>query len=146
MYMLLLTILVLDGLFLGVVILLQSGKGGGLAAMGGGAAATDILGGRQASAVLTRATWTAGTIFMVLAFILSIMSSRSTQPESILLQETAAPTTAPEPLIPGAGDAGAAPPGVTVPGVTPEAGTPDAEPAPSGGDPDADGGAGEPQG
>jgi preprotein translocase subunit SecG len=146
MYMILLTILVLDGLFLGVVILLQSGKGGGLAAMGGGAAATDILGGRQASAVLTRATWTAGTIFMVLAFILSILSSRSTQPESLLLQETTAPTTAPEPLIPGTGDAGVEAPEITVPGVTPEAAMPDAEPAPTGGDPEADGGAGGPQG
>lgn len=145
MYMLLLTILVLDGLFLGVVILLQSGKGGGLAAMGGGAAATDILGGRQASAVLTRATWTAGTIFMVLAFVLSILSSRTTQPESILLQETTAPTTAPEPLLPGSDAAGAVPPGVTVPGVTPDAAAPEATPAPSGADAEANDGAGEPQ-
>ena len=38
MYAFLLTLLVLDGLFMGVVILLQSGKGGGLAAMGGGEA------------------------------------------------------------------------------------------------------------
>jgi len=71
MYGFLLAILVLDGLFLGVVILLQSGKGGGLAAMGGGAAATDgILGGRQATTVLTRATWIAGGTFMVLALVL----------------------------------------------------------------------------
>jgi preprotein translocase subunit SecG len=105
MYILLLTILVLDGLFLGVVILLQSGKGGGLAAMGGGAAATDILGGRQATTVLTRATWTAGTIFMVLAFVLSIMSSRATQPDSILQQDTNAPAVAPEPLLPPTGGA-----------------------------------------
>ena len=35
MYGLLLAILVLDGFFLAVVILLQAGKGGGLAAMGG---------------------------------------------------------------------------------------------------------------
>ena len=41
MYNLLLAILVLDGFFLGVVILLQSGKGGGLAAMGGGVSATE---------------------------------------------------------------------------------------------------------
>ena len=66
MYNLLLAIRVLDGFFLGVVILLQSGKGGGLAAMGGGVSATEgILAGRQATTVLTRATWTAGGIFMV---------------------------------------------------------------------------------
>ncbi|MYI67150.1 MAG: preprotein translocase subunit SecG, partial [Gemmatimonadetes bacterium] len=44
MYGFLLALLVLDGILLGVVILLQAGKGGGLAAMGGGAAATDVLG------------------------------------------------------------------------------------------------------
>ncbi|MBT8336788.1 MAG: preprotein translocase subunit SecG, partial [Gemmatimonadetes bacterium] len=65
MYGFLLAVLILDAIFLSVVILLQAGKGGGLAAMGGGAAATDgILGGRQATTVLTRATWTSGTVFM----------------------------------------------------------------------------------
>lgn len=107
MYGLLLAILVLDGLFLSVVILLQSGKGGGLAAMGGGAAATEgILGGRQATTVLTRATWISGTLFMVLALVLAIMSSRARQPESILQQDQAPATqTAPEPVLPGAGGA-----------------------------------------
>jgi preprotein translocase subunit SecG len=105
MYNFLLAILVLDGLFLGVVILLQSGKGGGLAAMGGGAAATEgILGGRQATTVLTRATWIAGGSFMVLALVLSILSSRAQQPQSILLDgmEQAAP--APAPILPGLTD------------------------------------------
>lgn len=104
MYGFLLTILVLDGIFLCVVILLQSGKGGGLAAMGGSPAMTEgILGGRQATTMLTRATWTAGTVFMVLSLVLSIMSSRSRQPDSILRQEfqqqQGAP--APEPVLPG---------------------------------------------
>ncbi len=92
MYGLLLAVLVLDGIFLGVVVLLQSGKGGGLAAMGGGAAATDgILGGRQATTMLTRATWTAGSVFMALSLVLSIMSSRAQLPQSILRQD-AVPT------------------------------------------------------
>jgi preprotein translocase subunit SecG len=113
MYGFLLALLVLDGLLLGVVILLQSGKGGGLAAMGGGAAATEgILGGRQATTMLTRTTWTAGTIFMVLALVLSIMSSRAQQPTSILRQEQspAASQVAPEPVLPGVseGEAGEA--------------------------------------
>ena len=101
MYYFLLAVLVLDGLFLGVVILLQSGKGGGLAAMGGGASATDgILAGRQATTVLTRATWISATIFMSLALVLSILSSRATQPQSILLdQMQSAP--APAPILPG---------------------------------------------
>ena len=109
MYGLLLTLLILDGLFLSVVILLQSGKGGGLAAMGGGAAATEgVLGGRQATTVLTRATWIAGTAFMVLALILSIMSSRAQQPTSILESDMAPATTQPTPVLPG-GDVEPAP-------------------------------------
>jgi len=104
MYGFLLALLVLDGLFMGVVILLQSGKGGGLAAVGGGAAMTEgILGGRQATTVLTRATWTSGAIFMALALILSIMSSRATLPESVIQVQTPASSVAPEPVLPGLG-------------------------------------------
>ena len=87
-YGFLLAVLILDSIFLGVVVLLQSGKGGGLAAMGGGAAATDgILGGRQATTMLTRATWTTGSVFMLLSLVLSIMSSRTQVAQSILRQD-----------------------------------------------------------
>jgi preprotein translocase subunit SecG len=127
MYGLLLALLVLDGFFLGVVILLQAGKGGGLAAMGGGTSATDgILAGRQATTVLTRATWGGGTAFMVLALVLSIMSSRAQAPQSILEQDfqQTAPAAAPEPVLPGLG--GEAPTTSPVPeGVAPEGTAPD---------------------
>ena len=100
MYGFLLFLLVLDGLILGVVILLQAGKGGGLAAMGGGASPTEgILAGRQAASVLTRTTWTTGTLFMVLALVLSIMSSRATAPSSILRESQQ--QVAPTPVLPG---------------------------------------------
>lgn len=120
MYGFLLAVLILDGLFLGVVILLQSGKGGGLAAMGGsGTAPTDgILGGRQATNLLTRATWAAGSAFMVLALVLSIMSSRASLPTSVLRPEA---QTAPAPVLPGleGGETGDAAP-VELPGTTGE--------------------------
>lgn len=110
MYGFLLAVMVLDGLFLSVVILLQAGKGGGLAAVGGsgGTMADGVLGGRQATTVLTRATWTAGTIFMVLALVLSIMSSRARAPESVIQVDVPTTTTAPEPVLPGLGDPPAA--------------------------------------
>jgi preprotein translocase subunit SecG len=103
MYGFLLAAMVLDGIFLSVVILLQAGKGGGLAAVGGGGGTmTDgVLGGRQATTVLTRATWTAGTIFMVLALVLSIMSSRAAAPESVIQVDAPAATTQPQPVLPG---------------------------------------------
>ncbi len=102
MYGFLLAVMVLDGLFLSVVILLQAGKGGGLAAVGGGGGTMTegVLGGRQAQTVLTRATWTAGAAFMILALVLSIMSSRSSAPESVI-QVDAPVQTAPAPVIPG---------------------------------------------
>ena len=130
MYGLLLALMVLDGILLVVVILLQSGKGGGLAAMGGSGTATDgILGGRQASSVLIRSTWTMGAVFMVLGFVLSIMSSRASQPSSILRLD--APVSAPTPVLPG-GEAG-------IPGVTGEpVGGGDATPPPT--DPGTDAG------
>lgn len=109
MYGFLLAVLILDGIFLTVVILLQSGKGGGLAAMGGsGTTMTDgILAGRQATTVLTRASWIAGTVFMVLALVLSIMSSRSASPASIIRPDIQ--QSAPAPVLPPTGgDAGAA--------------------------------------
>lgn len=105
MYGFLLAILVLDGVFLSVVILLQAGKGGGLAAVGGsgGTMTEGVLGGRQAATVLTRATWTSGTIFMVLAVVLSILSSRARAPQSVIQVNAPAATTAPEPVLPGLG-------------------------------------------
>jgi len=102
MYGFLLTLLVLDGIVLTLIILLQAGKGGGLAAMGGGVTATDgVLGGRQATTFLTRATWVAGSAFMVLALALAIISSRGQQPGSILQQGIQSPA-APSTVIPGA--------------------------------------------
>jgi preprotein translocase subunit SecG len=117
MYGFLLAVLVLDGLFLSVVILLQAGKGGGLAAVGGsgGTMTEGVLGGRQATTVLTRATWTAGTIFMVLALVLSILSSRAHSPTSVIQVNTPASQTAPEPVLPGV-DGQTAPQGAPPPG------------------------------
>ena len=107
MFTLLLILLILDGLLLGVVVLLQSGKGGGLASMGGGAGTETLIGGRQAATILTKTSWVCGGIFMGLAFILSIMSSRAAAPRSVLEREfrQGAPVQqapAPAPTLPGA--------------------------------------------
>lgn len=104
MFGLLLTLLLIDGLFLTVIVLLQSGKGGGLASMGGGMGTDTLIGGRQAATILTKATWTAGGIFLVLSLILAGVSSRQSRPNSILRDEfKAAPAaSAPAPALPGA--------------------------------------------
>ncbi len=135
MYGFLLFLLVLDGLILGIVVLLQAGKGGGLAAMGGGASPTEgILAGRQAASVLTRTTWTTGSLFMLLALVLSIMSSQASAPSSILRESQQ--QVAPTPVLPGLEEADAAEeatpieaPGETPPDETPP---PDGTPPPGG--------------
>ena len=122
MYALLLTLLILDGLVMGVVILLQSGKGGGLASMGGGMGSDTLIGGRQAANLLTKTTWVTGALFLTLSLVLAILSSRAQRPNSILRDEfRAAPAAAPAPVqVPGTAPAqqqGA--PAQQVPGTTP---------------------------
>jgi preprotein translocase subunit SecG len=111
MYGFFLTLLVLDGLFLSVIVLLQAGKGGGLAAMGGGGGtmAEGVLGGRQASTFLVKASWVSGGLFMFLALILAILSSRADRPGSILESEFRSLPTAPAPILPGVDAPAAAP-------------------------------------
>ena len=84
MYAFLLIVMILVCLILVVTVLLQAGTGGGLAAMGGGASTDSFLGGRQATTILTKATWWLGGIFLVLAMILAGMSTRSSAPRSVL--------------------------------------------------------------
>jgi len=108
MFTLLVILISLVALFLIGVILLQSGKGGGLAAeFGGASSSTDsIMGGRQAANVLTRATWIGGGVFLFLALILAIMSARATAPaESILRSEFQSPAAAPSSVLESEGDA-----------------------------------------
>jgi preprotein translocase subunit SecG len=97
MYTFLLVLLVLDSLVLGAAILLQAGKGGGLAASFGGVstAADSFIGSRQAGNLLTKTSWWGGGIFLALAFLLQVMSTRTAAPRSVLDHlpgQTAAPT------------------------------------------------------
>lgn len=71
-----LTILyVLVCLFLIVVVLLQSGKGGGLGGAIGGGTSQQVFGGAGAGNILTRMTAICAALFMALAIVLEFMSS-----------------------------------------------------------------------
>jgi preprotein translocase subunit SecG len=104
-------ILIVVSVGLVIAILMQAGKGGGLAANFGGAgsSADSFLGSRQATTVVTKASWIGGGIFLFLAFVLSLASMRPSGTESVIgraFQNTpAAPVTAPAS---GAGGTGAA--------------------------------------
>jgi preprotein translocase subunit SecG len=86
LYTFLLTLLVLDCIVLILAILLQSGKGTGLAANFGGASSSPdaFIGIRQAGNLLTTASWWGGGIFLVLCFVLQIMSTHTSAPRSVL--------------------------------------------------------------
>ena len=118
MFALLIGILIVICMLLLVVVLLQAGTGGGLAAMGGGASTDTFFGGRQAVTILTKSTWWLGGIFLFLSLVLAGMSTRTSQPRSVLDQQ---PTVPPAPV---------APPGQLPLDVTPEA-PGGGEPAPS---------------
>ena len=95
MFTLLLVLLVLDSVVLIAAVLLQAGKGGGLAAtFGGAASSTDaFVGMRQAANLLTRLSWWCGGLFLLLGFVLSIMSVRASAPRSVLDQPFSQPAT-----------------------------------------------------
>jgi preprotein translocase subunit SecG len=120
MYTFLLVILILDSLVLVAAILMQAAKGGGLAASFGGVstAADSFIGTRQAGNVLTKIAWWAGGLFLGIAFVLQLMSTRGRAPTSILdkgltpTQQAAPPPVTPPPqsVVPIAPEKSAPPP------------------------------------
>jgi preprotein translocase subunit SecG len=83
MYGILVGILILDALILATAVLLQAGQGGGLASMGGGAGTDTVMGGRQATTLLTKVTWWTAGVFLFLALVLSFMTQSGTQVRSV---------------------------------------------------------------
>lgn len=110
MYTFLLAILILISLVLIAVILLQSGKGGGMSANFGGAtsSADAVIGTRQAGNLLTKVSWWGGGAFLFLSLVLQLMTTRQRAPKSVL--DNAFSTPAP------------AAPAATKPGTNPGAG------------------------
>ncbi|MBW3660132.1 MAG: preprotein translocase subunit SecG [Gemmatimonadetes bacterium] len=88
MYTLLLILLIADCLALMLVVLLQSGKGGGLAAgFGGAGTGMETMGSRQTATFLHSATRWLGGAFLVIAFAMSLITVRSTGPRSLIETE-----------------------------------------------------------
>jgi len=107
MYTFLVVLLVFASVLLVVAILMQSGKGGGLAATFGGVGTSpdSFFGTRQMGNVLTKASWYLGGGFLLLGFVLSLMSSRAATGRSVLDQPTGAQPTAPATATPSASEA-----------------------------------------
>jgi preprotein translocase subunit SecG len=67
-----------------IVVLLQSGKGGGLAAgFGGSGTGFEVLGGRQTATFLHRATTWLGGAFLAIAFAIALLTAHGNRPGSL---------------------------------------------------------------
>jgi preprotein translocase subunit SecG len=101
MYTFLVILLVIASVLLIAVVLMQAGKGGGLAATFGGVGTSpdSFFGTRQMGNVLTKSSWYLGGAFLLLGFVLSLLSSRAVSSRSILDEPAAAApaTSAPAP-------------------------------------------------
>lgn len=101
MYTTLLILLLIDCFMLVVVVLLQAGKGGGLAAgFGGAGTGMEMMGSRQTVTFLHTATKWLGGAFLVICFVLSLLTVRGSAPRSLIESELqgqrqAAPADAP---------------------------------------------------
>ncbi len=114
-----------------LVVLLQSGKGGGLAAgFGGAGTGMEMMGSRQTATFLHNATRWLGGAFLVIAFAISLLTVRGNRPRSLietqLQQEQTAPVSGQAPgdlqdLLGGEGEP-AQPAGAAAPGSEGEAG------------------------
>ena len=131
MYYLVVIFYVLVCLLLLVVVLLQQGKGGDIAAGFGGTSRQTAFGARAGATVLTRATAVLGTLFMLGAFALGIMSKGGTGgsvvgglegPAQTAPAAPALPTNLPPAQTPPAGQGGSTPTPTATPQSTPPAG------------------------
>ena len=92
------------------VVLMQSGKGGGLAGGAFGGSAQTVFGGRGATDFLTRATMVLGGLFFATSLVLALLSSgMASRPKSLIQQEARkAAASAPAQMPSGAGGAAGA--------------------------------------
>ena len=126
MYALLMALHLIVCLCLVAVVLVQSGKGGGLAGGAFGGATQTVFGGRGATDFITRATIVLGVMFFVTSLSLALITTRGDVGGRSVVSEAAkrAAGTAPPAGVPPAtgapaGTAPATPAPVTPPPATP---------------------------
>jgi preprotein translocase subunit SecG len=104
------------------VVLMQSGKGGGLAGGAFGGSAQTVFGGRGATDFMTRATMVLGGLFFATSLVLSLMSSNitTTRGRSLINQEARKAAAGAPAQMPRTGAGGGAP----APAATPPASAP----------------------
>ncbi len=111
MYAFLIFVHLLICIVLVTVVLMQSGKGGGLAGGAFGGSAQTVFGGRGATDFLTKATMVLAGLFFVTSLVLALMSTAVGPRSRSLIQQEArkAATSAPAQLPSGQQGGGRAP-------------------------------------
>jgi len=111
------------------VVLMQSGKGGGLAGGAFGGSAQTVFGGRGATDFMTRATMVLGGAFFATSLVLALMSSNmtSTRARSLINEEARRAAASAPARMPQGGAAGGAQPAPSAP--APSAPAPTGAPA-----------------
>ena len=71
------------------VVLMQASQGGGLSGTFGGNAASSMLGGQNAGNVLSRITTWLATLFLTLAVLISVLTSKRDTGASSLVKDAA---------------------------------------------------------
>ena len=105
MFTFLIIVITLIAIMITFVILIQSGKGGGLAGIAAGGATTQILGARQAPDVLEKATWMLATLFIVLCIMTNFaIDVGGEAQESVIQQRAQQEQTQPGPALPPGGE------------------------------------------
>lgn len=135
MFAVLLALHLLVCLCLVSVILVQSGKGGGLAGGAFGGATQTVFGGRGATDFITRATVVLGVLFFVTSLSLALLTTHGTARARSIVSEAAKRASTSAPATPGGGAPAGALPGGALPGgalTSPSPATPaGAKPAPA---------------
>jgi preprotein translocase subunit SecG len=101
MFTFLIVLIALIGVLITFVVLVQSGKGGGLAGIASGGATQQILGARQAPDVLEKATWLLASAFVVLCILTNFTIGGEQVQESVIQQRAQGEQAAPPLDAPG---------------------------------------------
>jgi len=85
MYSILIGLFIIVAFLMIFIILIQSGKGGGLAGIAGGDMGGNVFGGKGSAPFLTKATSILATLFLLIALIVGMLT-RGSETQSTIMQ------------------------------------------------------------
>lgn len=86
MFTFLVVLIAIMAVIMTLIVLLQSGRGGGLAGIAAGGATQQLLGARTAPDILEKATWTLGALFIVLCILTNFFIGGEEAGQSVIQQ------------------------------------------------------------